>query len=152
MSIHKNNPALGESAGPLNTSSLGGLDNGNPRRKIEVPQAENDSAPGQFNPQPLPSFFELVTKNAEVPMRRASVYLRICAELISIGDYDAFCEAGDKFLDAGREFAKLLVLLKTPTIFSNERADRLEEKALALHELADLTEMEARAIRQAGQP
>jgi hypothetical protein len=73
----------------------------------------------------------------------------LCTDLgASIGDYAAFCEAGDKFLDAGREFAKLLVLLKTPTIFSNEKADRLEEKALALHELADLTEMEASQIRQ----
>jgi hypothetical protein len=116
--------------------------------KLSATQAENLSAPGQFKPQPFPSFFELVTKNAEAPMRRASVYLRICAELISIEDYDAFCEADDKFLDAGREFAKLLALLKTPTIFSNEKADRLEEKALALHDLADFTEKKASQIRQ----
>jgi hypothetical protein len=148
MAITTENPALGESAGPKNTSSLGGSNTPNLKQKIEVPQAENVPAPGQFKPQPLPSFFELVMENAAMPMRRAAVYLRICEELKSIGDYESYCEAGDKFLDAGRDFAKLLSLLKTPTIFSNEKADRLEEKALALHELADLIEMEASGIRQ----
>jgi hypothetical protein len=85
MSIQNNSPALGESAGPKNTALIDTFDTKNPRQKIEVPQEENDSAPGQFAPQPFPSFFELVAKNAEEPMRRASVYLRICAELISIG-------------------------------------------------------------------
>jgi hypothetical protein len=42
----------------------------------------------------------------------------------------------------------LLSLLKTPTIFSNEKADRLEEKALALHDLADFTEKKASQLRQ----
>jgi hypothetical protein len=168
----KESPALGESSGLKNRTLNDAFDTKNPRQKNEVPQAvnlpshvieakrellrdfaheaatqaENDSAAGQFNP--LPSFFELVTQNAEEPMRRAAAWLRICAELGNISDYDGYCEAGDKFLDAARDFAKLHSLLKTPTIFSNERADRLEEKALALHNLADLTEMEASRIRQ----
>jgi hypothetical protein len=137
---------LGENAFP------GGNCSSETAPKADLTQAQNDPASGQFTPQPFPTFFELVTQNAEAPMRRAFVYLRICEELGSIGDYDAFCEAGDKFLDAGREFAKLLSLLKSPTIFSNENADRLEEKALALHNLADLTEMKAGRIREVVAP
>jgi hypothetical protein len=152
MIIQENGPERDKGSEPLNTSKLGSSNTANIKQKSEVPQEENAAAPGHFAGEPFPSFLELVAQNAEAPMRRASAYLRICAELSSIGDYEGFCEAGDKFLDAGREFAKLLVLLKTPTIFSNEKADRLEEKALALHELADLTEMEASQIRQVVRP
>jgi hypothetical protein len=147
MFIQENGPER-DSSEPLNTSKLGASNTANIKHKIAVPQDENDSAPGQFAPEPFPSFFELVTANAEAPMRRAAVYLRICAELIAIEDYASFCDAGEKFLEAGRDFAMLLSLLKTPTIFSNEKADRLEEKALALHELADFTEKKASQIRQ----
>jgi hypothetical protein len=142
MAPNETNPA-GRSARLGNMTSLGRGDN---------PETTKSPAPAQENnypaPEPFPSFFQLVTENASAPMRLAATYLRVCDELKSIGDYEGYCEAGAKFLDAGREFAKLLVLLKTPTIFSNEKADRLEEKALALHELADLMEMESSGIRQ----
>jgi hypothetical protein len=137
------------SGGAAGLSSLSCLaaDGSETAPKLAITQAENDSAPGQFAKQPFPSFFELVTENAAGPIRRAAVYLRILAELSSVEDYEGYCEAGEKFLDAGRDFAKSLNLLKTPAIFSNELADRLEEKACALHNLADLTEMEASRIR-----
>jgi hypothetical protein len=146
MFIQNETPQRG-TAGPLNTSKLGASDTLSISQKIEVPQAENDGTI-TFEPQEFPSFFQLVTENAAAPMRRAAAYLRNCAELSSVEDYDGFCESCDKFLDAGREIAKLRSLLKKPTIFSNELADRLEEKGLALHELADLTEMQASRVRQ----
>jgi hypothetical protein len=116
--------------------------------KLAITQGEIAPAPEQFAPEPFPSFLQLVAQNAEGPMRRAAAYLRICEELASVDDSEGYCESCDKFLDAGREIAKLRSLLKIPTIFSNELADRLEEKALTLHELADLTEMQASRIRQ----
>jgi hypothetical protein len=128
--------------------SFATLNTANIKRKIAVPQAENDSAAEQFDEQ-FPSLFELVTQNAEAPMQRAAAYLRICDEFRNLGDLEAWCDAGDKFLEAGREIAKSLALLKTPKVFSNELADQLEEKALGLHNLADLTEMQANRVRSA---
>jgi hypothetical protein len=147
MLIQENGPELDNGSGPLNTSLSEASNASNIKQKPEVSQAVNLPLPGQFGPQAFPTFFELVTENAAAPMRRAACYLRVCDEFSSLGDLEAFCDAGDKFLDAGREIAKLLSLLKKPTTFSNERADRLEEKARELHNLADLTEMEASRIR-----
>jgi hypothetical protein len=128
---------LGESAFPS------GNCNSSNATKLQVLQEDTNA------PQMLPSFFGLVTTNAGVPMRQASAYLRICAELITIGDFAGFCEAGDRFLDAGREFAKLLKLLKRPSIRNHETAARLENEAVALRERADLLEFEARGHRDA---
>jgi hypothetical protein len=143
----KESPAALAARAGLGCLSCLAADGSETAPKLAITQEEYVE-PIASEPKDFPSFFELVMENAAMPMRRAAVYLRICEELKSIGDYESYCEAGDKFLDAGRDFAKLLVLLKTPTIFSNEAADRLEEKGIALHNLADLTEKQASQIRQ----
>jgi hypothetical protein len=117
--------------------------------KPEVSQEEYNLAPTTYERQELPSFFELVTENATAPMRLAAAYLDVCARLAAVHDYDGFCSAGEKFLDAGREFAELLKLLKKPSIVSHEAADQLERKARQIHERAELFELEAGKMRTA---
>jgi hypothetical protein len=115
----------------------------------EVSQEESNLAPTTYERQELPSFFELVTENATAPMRLAAAYLDVCEKLAAVHDCEGFCSAGEKFLDAGREFAELLKLLKKPSIISNEAADRLERKARQIHERAELFELEASHMRTA---
>jgi hypothetical protein len=143
MVIQTENRPREDAAGILNLATLNELDH---TKKATFLQDENDSA-SEFGHEPFPSFFQLVAANAEAPMGRAFAYLRNCAELASVGAYDGWCESCDNFLDAGREIAKLRNLLKIPKVYSNEAADRLEEKAAALHNLADMTDMQAGRIR-----
>jgi hypothetical protein len=147
MPIHNETGRAGGAARLGENAFPGGNCKSENATKPEVLQEEN-LEPITYEPQEFPSFFQLVTENAEAPIRRATVYLRILAELSSVEDCEGYREAGKKFLDAGREIAKQLALLETPKVFSNEAADRLEEKALALHNLADLTEMQASRHRQ----
>ena len=139
----------GRARNAADLGNLATLENTDCTQRVEFSQAENNSASGQFAHEPFPSLFELVAQNASASMRRAAAYLRICAEFIDLGDCAGFCEAGDHFLDAGRDFAKLHALLKIPKVFSHEIADRLEAKAGALHEQADLMEMKASRVRSA---
>jgi hypothetical protein len=117
--------------------------------KLEVSQEESNLAPITYERQELPSFFELVTENAAAPMRLAAAYLDVCEKLAAVHDYEGFCSAGEKFLNAGREFAELLRLLKKPSIISDEAADRLDRKARQIHERAQLFELEASHMRTA---
>ena len=115
------------------------------------PETTKSTAPAQENnypaPEAFPTLFELVAQNVEAPMRRAAVYLVALDEFRRLGDIEGFCESCAEFLNAGREIAKHLALLKIPKVFSNELADQLEEKAREIHNLADLTDMQASRIR-----
>jgi hypothetical protein len=143
------NPAAGDAAGFGENAFPGGNRVHTNAPNPEVSQEEYNLAPITYERQELPSFFELVTENATAPMRLAAAYLDVCARLAAARDYDGFCSAGEKFLDAGREFAELLKLLKKPSIISNEAADRLERKARQIHERAELFELEAVHMRAA---
>jgi hypothetical protein len=144
--IHKES-ATRESVAPKNRTLENALDNKNHSQKITAAQENNDPSPDTSGREPFPTFFELVMQNSEAPLRRAAVYLRVCDEFRRLGDIEAFCESCAEFLNAGREIAKQHALLKIPKVFSHELADRLEEKALALHEQADLMEMKANRVR-----
>src|ERR1019366_3567953 len=96
MLIQENGPARDKCAEPLNITLIETSNTKNLRQKIEVPQAPNYEAPGQFGHEPLPSLFELVAQNVEAPMRRAAVYLRVCDEFRRLGDIESFCESCDK--------------------------------------------------------
>jgi hypothetical protein len=146
--IHaKQSPPAGDADGLEETSLLGGFDGSSNIPKLEISQEEYDLGPIICERQELPSFFELVTANAAAPIRHAIAYLNACTQLASIHDYDEYLAAGEKFLEAGREFAELLKLLKKPSIISNEAAGRLERKAREIHARGDLFKLEAANMR-----
>jgi hypothetical protein len=63
-------------------------------------------------PVSIPVFPDVMLLEADAILRKAITYGNICRALVEIDETDPFLQAGENFLDAAREFAKHLKVMK----------------------------------------